>query len=244
MAPRAWPSFASAGYLPEALVNYLALLGWSPGENEEIAARCRDGAPLRCLAKVEPQRGGVRHGQAGLDEPALHEGGRPAQARRARRCRTFVRAGYRDCRGRSYHVEFVAIAAADGCRVGRPARGNPGACRGRCSTGTWPGPRRSCSAEADGARAVAAFAEAVGIVGAARSRLVSRRCGRKRGKRPASRASALFHPIRVALTAADSGPELDLAVPAIDRGAALGSASGLAPIRSCSRAAPSVARAA
>jgi glutamyl/glutaminyl-tRNA synthetase len=28
--------FRERGYLPEALVNYLALLGWSPGENEEI----------------------------------------------------------------------------------------------------------------------------------------------------------------------------------------------------------------
>jgi hypothetical protein len=37
----------------------------------------------------------------------------------------------------------------------------------------------------------------------------------------------------VALTAADSGPELDLAVPAIDRGAALAAGSGVAPIVSC-----------
>src|SRR4029077_15351961 len=28
--------FRDKGYLPEALVNYLALLGWSPGEDEEI----------------------------------------------------------------------------------------------------------------------------------------------------------------------------------------------------------------
>ena len=28
--------FRARGYLPEALTNYLALLGWSPGEGEEI----------------------------------------------------------------------------------------------------------------------------------------------------------------------------------------------------------------
>src|SRR5258706_1603771 len=28
--------FRERGYLPEALANYLALLGWSPGENEEL----------------------------------------------------------------------------------------------------------------------------------------------------------------------------------------------------------------
>jgi glutamyl/glutaminyl-tRNA synthetase len=31
--------FREHGYLPEALVNYLALLGWSPGHNEEILPR-------------------------------------------------------------------------------------------------------------------------------------------------------------------------------------------------------------
>jgi nondiscriminating glutamyl-tRNA synthetase len=43
----------------------------------------------------------------------------------------------------------------------------------------------------------------------------------------------LFHPIRVALTGEAGGPELDLAVPAIDRGAALPASSGVAPILGC-----------
>jgi nondiscriminating glutamyl-tRNA synthetase len=43
----------------------------------------------------------------------------------------------------------------------------------------------------------------------------------------------LFHPIRVALTGEAGGPELDLAVPAIDRGAELPAACGLAPILGC-----------
>jgi glutamyl/glutaminyl-tRNA synthetase len=44
---------------------------------------------------------------------------------------------------------------------------------------------------------------------------------------------ALFHPIRVALTGAESGPELDLAVPAIDRGAALPREAGVRSLPSC-----------
>ncbi len=40
-------------------------------------------------------------------------------------------------------------------------------------------------------------------------------------ERTGQKGKALFHPIRVALTGSDGGPELDLAVPAIDRGAAL-----------------------
>src|SRR5204862_6492902 len=38
---------------------------------------------------------------------------------------------------------------------------------------------------------------------------------------------ALFHPIRVALTGRNEGPELDLAVPAIDRGAELPADAGV-----------------
>ena len=39
--------------------------------------------------------------------------------------------------------------------------------------------------------------------------------------RTGQKGKALFHPIRVALTGRAEGPELDLAVPAIDRGADL-----------------------
>ena len=41
---------------------------------------------------------------------------------------------------------------------------------------------------------------------------------------------ALFHPIRIALTGAGDGPELDLLVPAMERGAALDSSTGIARI--------------
>jgi nondiscriminating glutamyl-tRNA synthetase len=44
------------------------------------------------------------------------------------------------------------------------------------------------------------------------------------------KGKALFHPIRVIVTGAAEGPELDLLVPAIERGAALPSSSGVAPI--------------
>jgi hypothetical protein len=47
------------------------------------------------------------------------------------------------------------------------------------------------------------------------------------------KGKALFHPLRVALTAADSGPELDLLVPAIDRGAVLPPGAGVKSIPSC-----------
>ena len=52
-------------------------------------------------------------------------------------------------------------------------------------------------------------------------------------ERTGQKAKALFHPIRVALTGEAGGPELDAAVPAIDRGAELPPSSGLAPIAGC-----------
>jgi hypothetical protein len=50
--------------------------------------------------------------------------------------------------------------------------------------------------------------------------------GRVRAK-TGQKGRALFHPIRIALTGRSDGPELDLAVPAIDRGAELPRAAGL-----------------
>jgi glutamyl/glutaminyl-tRNA synthetase len=49
-------------------------------------------------------------------------------------------------------------------------------------------------------------------------------------QRTGQKAKALFHPIRVALTGESGGPELDLAVPAIERGAELPRSAGVAPI--------------
>jgi hypothetical protein len=51
--------------------------------------------------------------------------------------------------------------------------------------------------------------------------------------RTGQKGRALFHPIRLALTGDTGGPELDLAVPAIDRGAELPPAAGVAPILGC-----------
>jgi hypothetical protein len=87
-------------------------------------------------------------------------------------------------------------------------------------------------AEHDGAKAVRAFAEEVAVSGPLERESFRAAAARAR-ERTGLKGRALFHPIRVALTAADSGPELDLAVPAIDRGAALQPNSGVRPVVSC-----------
>ena len=62
-------------------------------------------------------------------------------------------------------------------------------------------------------------------------------------ERTGQKGKALFHPIRAALTGEVGGPELDLAVPAIDRGAALSADAGLARIQDCAFRARSFAAA-
>jgi glutamyl/glutaminyl-tRNA synthetase len=47
------------------------------------------------------------------------------------------------------------------------------------------------------------------------------------------KAKALFHPIRIVLTGKADGPELDLAVPAIDAGAELPPAAGMPTVVGC-----------
>jgi hypothetical protein len=62
-------------------------------------------------------------------------------------------------------------------------------------------------------------------------------------ERTGLKGKALFHPIRVALTGSDGGPELDLGVPAIDRGAALPASAAVAKIIGCRERAMAFARA-
>jgi hypothetical protein len=80
-------------------------------------------------------------------------------------------------------------------------------------------------AEAEAARPVI---EALATELAASDRMLDRETFRavaaRVRERTGQKGKALFHPIRLALTAEAEGLELDLAVPAIDRGALLGGA--------------------
>jgi hypothetical protein len=62
-------------------------------------------------------------------------------------------------------------------------------------------------------------------------------------ERTGQKGKALFHPIRVALTGESGGPELDLAVPAIERGAELPASAGVSPILGCRERAEAFANA-
>ena len=219
-ARRASRSSASAGYLPEALVNYLALLGWSPGENEEMVP-VAEMARRFDLDDGQPQRRGVRHRQAGLDEPALHEGGGAGAASRARRCRTSCAPGTSRTRDRTRRWRSSSRCCR--WRWGRSigSRRFPSAWRSS-STGM---PARAADARAQPSRTAPRGRRGVRrrsrAAGPARSRGVSRRGRRARASDRPQGPRAVSSDPRGADRPPIPGPELDLAVPAIDRGAAL-----------------------
>jgi glutamyl-tRNA synthetase/nondiscriminating glutamyl-tRNA synthetase len=229
--------FRERGYLPEALVNYLALLGWSPGEGEEIL-------PIAEMAR-RFDLSKVSHSAAVFDTAKLAWMNRHymKEASPSRLVRDvlpyFARAGYvtHGTDGSLAYVEsLLAMAVGSVDRLEEVP--------GRVAfIFEWEAGRATdlVRAEADGARAVAAFSQEIAQAGAL-DRDTFRAAARRARERTGLKGRALFHPIRVALTASDSGPELDLAVPAIDRGATLGAAAGVAVVPSCLDRVSAIAR--
>jgi glutamyl/glutaminyl-tRNA synthetase len=86
--------------------------------------------------------------------------------------------------------------------------------------------------ESGGRAVIAALAEELREAGPLDREAFRAAAGRVR-ERTGRKGRALFHPIRVALTGLAEGPELDLAVPAIDRGAALPASAGVVPVTGC-----------
>jgi glutamyl-tRNA synthetase/nondiscriminating glutamyl-tRNA synthetase len=220
--------FRERGYLPEALVNYLALLGWSPGENEEIVD-LRDMARRFDLTKVSHSAAVFDTGKLAWMNRHYMKEASPVRIA-AESMRYFAAAGYVDAAapGALRYVESLlpmAIGSVD--RLAEiPDR--------VAFIFDWSAARAGerVRAEPDGPRVVAAFAEEIadgGPLDRDRFRAAAARVRQRTGLK----GRALFHPIRVALTAADSGPELDLAVPAIDAGAALPSGTLPRPVLAC-----------
>jgi glutamyl-tRNA synthetase/nondiscriminating glutamyl-tRNA synthetase len=235
--------FRARGYLPEALVNYLALIGWSPGGDEELL-------PVQELARrfaVED----VGHSAGVFDQEKLAwmnrhymKGAAPARLA-AESARYFLARGYlrrRTEEAMEYLVSVLPMAVGSVDRLEEiPDRlrflfeYDPAVSLARDEVAGVlhePGAREVIAALSEEMAAVARLDRASFRAVAAR---VRQRTGQK--------ARALFHPIRVALTGETGGPELDLAVPAIDRGAELPQSAGLAPVLGCRERAQAFARA-
>jgi glutamyl-tRNA synthetase len=228
--------FRARGYLPEALVNYLALLGWSPRAGDAASELM----PIQELARrFSLDDVGLSAGV--FDEEKLAWVNRhylkiaPASRLAQLSVPYFQRAGVRmepDARGIEFLASAMPIASGSVDRLDQvPSRlaflFDYSAARA-CQDAAVGEEMR-----ADGARAVVrAFAgevEASPRLDRDRFRAAANAVKLKTGQK----GKALFHPIRVALTGRTEGPELDLAVPAIDRGAELPPDAGLPPILGC-----------
>ena len=227
--------FRAKGYLPEALVNYLALIGWSPGDGEELL-------PLEELAR-RFELSTVAHSAGVFDEDKLAWANRHYlktvdPLRVVELSRPFLRearllTGEPNDGVREWLYGIVPALSASLDRLSQLPE--------RMQTIFAYDARATLSSEAiarefadEGSRrVVAALAEDL----ATSPRLVDRdafraAAGRVKDK-TGTKGKALFHPIRVALTGAAEGPELDLLVPAIDRATALTPGAGMAAVTGC-----------
>jgi glutamyl-tRNA synthetase/nondiscriminating glutamyl-tRNA synthetase len=225
--------FRRKGYLPEALVNYLALIGWSPGGDEERL-------PIDELARrfsIEA----VGHSSGVFDEDKLAWMNRQ-YLKEADPLRVadlavpyFIESGVamqpgEAARGFLARAMGMAMGAVDRLdQIPRRLRflfsydpvaslENPAVRHGMADEGAR-----------DVVDALAEELAAEPRLDRERFRAAATRVRQRTGRKGA----ALFHPIRIALTGEPEGAELDLAVPAIDAGAELPSTSGLPPILGC-----------
>lgn len=227
--------FRAKGYLPEALANYLALIGWSPGEGEELL-------PLDELAR-RFDLASVTHSAGVFDEGKLAWANRhylkaSPPERLVALAEPFLRergmvVGPSTSALSEWLLSVVPPIAGSVDRLADVPERLRTVFAFDAASSIAREDIRGELAEAPARDVVAALVEE--LEGA--PRLVSRERFREAAARVRAktgyRGRALFHPIRVALTGESEGPELDLIVPAIERAAEMGTAAGLAPVKGC-----------
>ena len=212
--------FRDRGFLPEALTNYLALIGWSPGEGqelvplEELARRFRleDVGHSAGVFDVEKLAWVNRHYLKASTPQRLVELAIPYLQQAG-----WVSNTSPDVIEFLTHVVPAAAMSVD--RVEQvPARlsfvFDYAAARALDDD--------AIRAEATGSRTVIdALADELRTAPPLVDRETFREAASRVKERTGQKGKALFHPIRLALTGAAEGLELDIAVPAIERGALL-----------------------
>jgi glutamyl-tRNA synthetase len=225
--------FRSKGYLPEALVNYLALIGWSPGGRDELL-------PVQELAR-RFSLDAVGSSAGVFDEEKLAWANRhylnlADPARLAELSLPYFRSAGVNVTPSSSGLDFLAsimpIASGSVDRLdqvpGRMAFLFDFSSDAALSEPAVREEMRQAGSQAV-VRALAEELAAAPRLDRERFRAVANQVKTRTGQK----GKALFHPIRVALTGRPEGPELDLAVPAIDRGAELEADAGIPKIFGC-----------
>ncbi len=226
--------FRARGVLPEALRNYLALIGWSPGQDQEIvpldelARRFRVEDVTRSAGVFDPEKLAWMNRHylkqadpvrlAALLVPHLRAAGFLSNAADGlegflQQCVPLVAGTVDQLADAPERLRQVFEAPRPGDVLAHLAR-------------------EGSAAEEAGRAVILDFAREL----SARPRLTRetfREAAQVVRQRTGQKGRGLFHPIRLALTGADSGPELDLLVPAIEAGASLPPTSGLVPVVGC-----------
>jgi glutamyl-tRNA synthetase/nondiscriminating glutamyl-tRNA synthetase len=228
--------FRAKGYLPEALLNYLALLGWSPAEGGAEAELM----PASDLAK-RFSLDAVGHSAGVFDEEKLawvnrHYLKLAEPARLAELAVPFFSAAGVPMTPTEEGLAFLASAMpiASGS-VDRLDQVPPRLAFlfDYSASKALADPHIGAEMRGENARAVIrALAERLAAeprLDRERFRAVAAQVRTRTGQK----ARALFHPIRVALMGRAEGPELDLSIPAIDHGAELPPEAGLPEILGC-----------
>jgi glutamyl-tRNA synthetase/nondiscriminating glutamyl-tRNA synthetase len=226
--------FREKGYLPDALFNYLALIGWSPGQDAELLPAAELASRFR-LADVG-------HSAGVFDEDKLawvnrHYLKAAAPARLASLAAPYLAAagyaGALDAEGRRFVELLVPLFVTSVDRLQQvPERlrvvfaFDAAAALAR--------PEIASELESTAAREViVALADDLARAPRCTDRELFRAAAERVRQRTAKKGRALFHPIRVALTGEPEGPELDLVVPAIEAGAELPYSAGVTRITGC-----------
>jgi glutamyl-tRNA synthetase/nondiscriminating glutamyl-tRNA synthetase len=241
--------FRLRGFLPEALVNYLALIGWSPGAAADDPGAIEELLPVDELAR-RFRLEDVGHSAGVFDVEKLawmnrHYMKEAVPGRIAvESIRYFVARGYikrRTDEALDYIALLLPMAVGSVDRLEEiPDRlhfvfdYDPAAALRREDV--------LHVLQERGARdVILALPEA--IEGPLLDREAFRAAAARVRERTGCKGKALFHPIRVALTGTEGGPELDLAVPAIERGAALPPQAAVVKIIGCKERAQLFAKA-
>jgi len=223
--------FRARGYLPEALTNYLALIGWSPGEGQEIVAldelarrfRLEDVGHSAGVFDTEKLAWMNRHYVKAADPDRVLQLVLPHLQREG-----WV-TGEPTPPAREFLTSVLPLVSASVDRLDQV----PSRLRFLFDYS----PTRALAddavrAEAEAARPViAALADVLGAGELLTDRDRFRAAVGQVRDRTGVKGKALLHPIRLALMGEPEGLELDLAVPAMTRGALLGE-SGMQPIAS------------
>jgi glutamyl-tRNA synthetase len=222
--------FRMRGYLPEALTNYLALIGWSPGADEELL-------PIDELAR-RFRLDDVGHSAGVFDLEKLawvnrHYLKAAAPDRLARLAVPYLQqAGWLahpSAGDLTYLQSVIPVAAASVDRMEQiPARlaflFDYSASRALENAAIAQEGKQS-------AAVIDAFARELESFPPLTERDTFRALAKRVQQSTGAKGRALFHPIRLAVTGEAEGIELDIAVPAIERGALLAS-SGIRRIAS------------